>query len=63
MADCLETLEEIQMRLREQFISEGGEDLRLVPAVNDGDLWVSEFCAMLRRDGLAWTAGPELESR
>ena len=32
VADCIETLEEIGMRGREQFISAGGEDLVLIPA-------------------------------
>lgn len=39
-ADCLETLEEIGMREREQFIAHGGVDLKLVPCLNDDDLWV-----------------------
>ena len=34
VADCLETLEEIGLRGREQFREAGGEDLRLVPCVN-----------------------------
>lgn len=56
VADCLETLEEIQMRLREQFIEEGGEDLRLVPALNADDDWVTAFTRMIKRDDLSWTA-------
>lgn len=37
VADCLETLEEIAMRLAEDFRAAGGEELRLVPCPNDGD--------------------------
>ncbi len=33
VADCIETLEEIGMRGREQFISAGGEDLVLIPCL------------------------------
>lgn len=47
VADCLETLEEIQIRLREQFISLGGEELQLIPALNSGDHWVQNFSKMI----------------
>lgn len=58
VADCLETLEEIQMRLRDQFISEGGEDLKLVPALNAEPEWILNFSAMIRRNSLKWRAVP-----
>jgi ferrochelatase len=32
--DCLETLEEIALRYRDQFLAAGGEELRYVPALN-----------------------------
>ena len=48
VADCLETLEEIEIRLRAQFRAEGGEDLALVPSLNDEDFWVSGFSAMVQ---------------
>ncbi len=41
VADCLETLEEIQIRGREHFKSVGGEDLRLVPSLNSSAKWAS----------------------
>ena len=40
VADCLETLEEIGIRARDQFISAGGEELTLVPSLNASDAWV-----------------------
>jgi ferrochelatase len=54
VADCLETLEEIQMRLREQFQKEGGEELQLAPALNDDDSWVKDFCTMIQDQSLPW---------
>jgi ferrochelatase len=54
VADCLETLEEVQIRLREQFIAAGGEDLRLVPALNAEDIWVHDFSQMVTRHNLHW---------
>ncbi len=40
VADCLETLEEVQIRGREDFIQLGGEDLKLVPSLNSNPLWI-----------------------
>lgn len=47
VADCLETLEEIQIRARESFLAAGGEDLRLIPTVNSSDAWVEVTAGML----------------
>ena len=48
VSDCLETLEEIGIRAREDFIAEGGEDLHLVPAVNSHENWVGAVASMVR---------------
>ncbi len=40
VADCLETLEEIGMRAKEEFCAAGGEDLVLVPSLNVHPTWV-----------------------
>ncbi|MBC7693145.1 MAG: ferrochelatase [Methylotenera sp.] len=39
-ADCLETLEEIEIRANEQFLGKGGETLKLVPSLNSQEIWV-----------------------
>jgi len=48
-ADCLETLEEIGIRLRAQWESLGGEDLLLVPCVNAEPGWVAGVADMIRK--------------
>lgn len=48
VADCLETLEELAMRARESFIDAGGEDLFLVPSLNDSDVWVDALTQIVR---------------
>lgn len=48
VADCLETLEEIQIRGREQFRSLGGEELMLIPSLNSHPRWVSAVVQILR---------------
>jgi len=46
VADCIETLEEIGDRGREQFIEAGGEELVLVPCLNDHPQWVQALTGM-----------------
>lgn len=40
VADCLETLEEINLRARNQWLALGGEDFYFIPCVNAQELWV-----------------------
>jgi ferrochelatase len=53
VADCLETLEEIQIRGRGQFIQNGGEELKLIPCLNGHSAWVkalgSAICRLVDR--------------
>ena len=47
VVDCLETLEEIGIRGRDQFLSAGGSSLQLVPCMNDSDTWIKALAAMV----------------
>lgn len=53
VADCLETLEEIGIRLRAQWEQTGGDELLLVPCVNDSPVWVAALADMVRPGGSA----------
>lgn len=46
VTDCLETLEEIGMRAREQFLAAGGTELRLIPCLNTHPDWVNGIIRM-----------------
>ncbi len=48
-ADCLETLEEIGIRLSNQWEGIGGEDLLVVPCLNSVPIWVSAVAGMVRK--------------
>ena len=48
VADCLETLEEIGIRGREQWRAAGGEALHLVPSLNAQPAWISALADLLR---------------
>ena len=39
VTDCLETLEEIVMEAKEEFLEAGGENYYYVPCLNDDDSW------------------------
>ncbi len=41
VADCLETLEEIAMEGKEEFLQFGGEDFKHIACLNENDAWVS----------------------
>lgn len=47
-ADCLETLEEIGIRGKEDFIEAGGEELVLIPCLNSEDIWVDSMVQILQ---------------
>jgi ferrochelatase len=49
VADCLETVEEIGMRAKEQFKAAGGEELVLVPSLNATPAWVAAVSAIAER--------------
>ncbi|MBS0289485.1 MAG: ferrochelatase [Proteobacteria bacterium] len=40
VTDCLETLEEIGLRVRKQWLQLGGRDLKLAPCLNDSSPWI-----------------------
>jgi ferrochelatase len=51
VADCLETLEEIGIRGKEQFVSAGGERLTLIPSLNASARWADAVATLARRHG------------
>jgi ferrochelatase len=48
VADCLETLEEIGIRGREEFREAGGDDLTLIPCLNSDPLWIKAAADLIR---------------
>ena len=49
VADCLETLEEIGIRAKVQFVGAGGEELVLVPSLNATPRWVEVVAELAER--------------
>ena len=50
IADCLETLEEINIRARQQWLDLGGDEFIFVPCVNDQSIWVEALAAMVLQE-------------
>jgi ferrochelatase len=48
VSDCLETLEEIDMRGREAFIGAGGEAYTMIPCLNVGPLWIQTMAGWVK---------------
>lgn len=48
VADCLETIEEIGLRLRADWIAQGGQAFGLAPCVNAEPAWVEAVTGLLR---------------
>jgi len=47
-ADCLETLAELGLQLRESFLAAGGEEIHFTPAVNADPTWVRALASLIR---------------
>ena len=49
LADGLETLEELDIELREDFLEMGGEELTVVKCLNDDDQWIDGLESLVRK--------------
>jgi ferrochelatase len=52
--DCIETLEEIAITGREQFMGAGGERFAYIPCLNDSETGMEMIEAMVRRELAGW---------
>jgi protoporphyrin/coproporphyrin ferrochelatase len=53
-ADCLETLEELDMENRGMFMASGGERFSYIPCLNDSAAGMSVIEAVVRRELMGW---------
>ena len=53
-ADCLETLEELAIRGREQFVAAGGRDFAALACLNTGEPGMAMLEALVRRELGGW---------
>jgi ferrochelatase len=48
VSDCLETLEEIDVRGKEEFMGAGGESFTMIPCLNTNSLWVDVLAGWVK---------------
>lgn len=54
VADCLETLEEIAMEGRDDFITAGGKEFHYIPALNEDDAWIKALADLVEHQLQGW---------
>ena len=67
VADCLETLEEIAMDCKGDFLSSGGGEYHYIPAVNERPDWIAALGGLVTRHLSGWplaaAADPQARAR
>lgn len=53
-ADCVETLEEVAIGLKETFRENGGENFSAVPCLNDSDVSIAMLASIIRKELTGW---------
>ncbi len=54
VADCVETLEELGIQLRETFLENGGESFTVIPCLNDSEFAIAMLESLARRELAGW---------
>ncbi len=54
LADCLETLEEIRIEVRDSFLAAGGKQFRYIPALNDDPVWIQSLADLVQSQLQGW---------
>ncbi len=49
VADCLETIVEINTEYKELFLNNGGNELKMPESLNDDDIWVDALAGMVKK--------------
>jgi len=53
-ADCLETLEEIAIEGKAEFIQAGGQDYHYIPCLNERDEWIHALTSLAATHLQGW---------
>ena len=53
VADCLETLEELSIQLKQEWIALGGTSCTVIPCLNTNDSWINALSSIIRKDARA----------
>ncbi len=53
-ADCLETLEEINIEGRASFLAAGGKEFHFIPCLNERDTWIRALMMIVLENLHGW---------
>ncbi|TCS36808.1 ferrochelatase [Paucimonas lemoignei] len=54
VADCLETLEEVDMEVRQEFLMAGGREFHYIPCLNENPAWIHALTDIAEEHLLGW---------
>ncbi|TWI61595.1 ferrochelatase [Pseudoduganella lurida] len=53
-SDCLETLEEISMEVRHDFLTAGGKEFHYIPCLNESPAWIVALAEIAEQHMIGW---------
>jgi ferrochelatase len=53
-SDCLETLEEINMEVRRDFETHGGQEYHYIPCLNERPVWITGLAEIAEQHLIGW---------
>ncbi|MFC5476409.1 ferrochelatase [Paraherbaspirillum soli] len=53
-SDCLETLEEIGMEAKQDFLTAGGKEFHFITCLNESPTWISAMAALAEENLIGW---------
>ncbi len=53
-SDCLETLEEIAMEAKQDFLSAGGKEFHYIPCLNESHAWIAALAEIAEQHMIGW---------
>lgn len=59
VSDCLETLEEIAVEGKEDFLKHGGERFTMIPALNESNLWIDCMEELVQSVAASFSQSPQ----
>ena len=62
VADCLETLEEIAIEGRHEFLAAGGTSYDYIPCLNDSPAWIQALVGLVEQHTGGWPARAEQQA-
>ncbi|WP_338849124.1 ferrochelatase [Massilia sp. W12] len=54
IADCLETLEEIALEVKQEFVQAGGKEFHYIPCLNENPAWIAALADIAEQHMAGW---------